>query len=1020
MATDRFARSAASAILSITLLAGPALAQTPPHAPGSPAAANHDAPDPSQNVTYLQVDLERFVRDAQLTGGTLTDGVWTLTAPPGRGLVALPVTLGPVTADTDLSPGVVGITGGQFVAWLIPPSLAAPNTPPQHPIKIENAPAPLPGIVPRLSREVRLTADGAVHWKLARALPEGKVAAGQAYAELIDRTRIPRPEPAPRVRRNPGESAAQYTKRREQAFEEYHRQIAAYTALNRALRDLPTEFQQPAPPMIYAVFSLPVALPGFVVTGPAPLPWRINSEDFQKLRQLAAGHGEPAALRTTLGPMVSAGDLASTRIAATVLAANINVVLREDTELLALTTRLITHEDPRVRRPILLALATHPDVTVGPILLEKAASDPDPALALLAVCALANRQVAANPVDPPETLKHSAAVVAAALPRLLATPPKKIGPTAAQILTPAFLMSHKNPALVPVLAATDFAAATPARRPEVIATVLEFARRGDPLAAAWLDTALLGSHDPALVKLTLQKIAGERDQGTERPRDQGRKDQDTQGILSATIDRWAPESLDPCSSSDPSIPGSLGPLVPSCQFAPPSLPQPRPVVPRPPQVPGVTGGYRRTAPQPQPRRRGATPPPSMSGAVTIPEMQPAAPDGKHSTDEVSLLAPLAPPTAPPGPLVIASPEHHLIALLGSSDGGVRRLAWAALDHFTLARAAGDGAQTAAVAQRIADAAVGTPGDTPAEASRFFVDLTDVKLRTAGLVKVLAAGRGEGQTAAMLALVQSGADPLASAMAALPPDQRQNIAKLWYAGAAPVRRDRVPASWLAVGAMRQPETGTTPSPIVRWFAQQMAAGRRPMAVEWANAMGNDAMLAGLLGGDVEYAGGCAAALIARALPPDPVSVAKLRDDAAKIAVSVKDPAERLKQTARAWKQVTDDAVKARLVAVSGPYRVHATLTAPAGGKTMHDAGEVTLTFTGTTATMTPVSVGPKLEQTPLRLLLASPWELAKIGGEAAKLNWPRTPVELTLDDHGDWVGGAITPDGGRMDLRWVKR
>jgi hypothetical protein len=968
-----------------------------PPAPATEPKAETSAVPKGDPTKAVEFDVETMLRDFQKDRVNFGDGIWTLTPPPGRKVLLLPLRLMQVDEPTLLDPGHISIANGQFAGWYVPKAANAPAEPPLQAgdIAINTA-------VPRLARDVVLTPNNTVQWKYSRSFSGGKVGGNtQLYAIATDRTLLGRPETPKIPPRAAGQNAADYNRMRAEVTEKSRKEMAAFTTINKALSELPMDFESPAPPDVFAIYYVQSSASQVAVMGPEPLPWRTTNEQLDKLHALVSGSAALPALKAALPDLVSAPDVNSHRVAALMLAGSntISVVPADDAELLGMIDKLLSDKDTETRHTVVRAMLRTASAAT-PKLLPKTLADPDPAIALLAL-RIASKSAAPSGPELP------VAAVVKTVTRLLAD---ASAPSAVYVLASPIEIARKNPKLIdPLVAGIDLAAAHADRRAEMIEVILQHARRQDPFALRLLDRGLLASKDAALAKLTLEALIVPEPAPAKPAAAPG-------AALEIDSDPWT--------------------AARDCQFVPPNLPMPNPNVPKNFPIPrsNVTPRPATTTPTPatpvhhapttQPRSSGA------SGPAFNPEYAPAAADADD-------LPPAELPTAPVKLLALDSPTHGLIALLSAKDAALRAAAWTALGQFVVGLsvplATGAEDPIPATFDAIVDAAVKID-PTPRVSIEFIKLQTQEKPRAKSLGRLLAEGHGPVRDAALLAITKSGTSAITATLLEMDGPGRQELAQLWYESDKSRGGDEKPAAWLLLGLMRQPGPNDTQlGPVVTWFAQQMADGKRPGPLEWVAAAGNmDGLLAALVNKDEAYGRAAAAAIIATSLPTTEASAKVLYSEAAKITAAT--PAEQKKLVVQTWKKINEDLINEKLKNTGGSYAVDIRVVPPipkpdpkkpkeipvAPEPRKYSLGSVRITVNARQLTFEPVKINNALvaDPGPVRIQWATPAQLAELpapDGQKVPIAWPNAPMDLFPDASGRWSGTTILADLSKLEV-----
>ncbi len=921
----------------------------------------------AQGQTF-ELDLERFLNEERVVPKDFSDGLWKLEPPPGRSLMLLPIRIpSGVTAATPIEKVGVEVGGGQFVGWYIPPASEFRGQEPAYPQAGGQSGRPeLNLVLPRISRQVELRPGGQIGWKAMRGVPGGKLGdPKQPYAMFLDPKLVPLP-PKAKIVGGQGPTAA---RQRLEAQAAQRQLMEEYQRLTQMIRKLPSEFQEPAPPLLYAVYYSSAASPKLTLTGEPPLPWSIKVTDFNQLREAARGRADDSTQEQILNQLTSDGQAFSARVAAAYLASNGNIAKVPDNgPLLPLVKKLATEGGPQVKRLLAQAvLNSSGEVPIAPYILQPMYMDSDPVVASLAIAARA-KDLSRRSEKKADLFEINA--LAQGVARLLVL---ESGPPVDQTLQPLFDLAAMNPELAnPLAAGLSFGQVPALRRKQVVALIVARARQRDVLALRWLDRQLLGSGDAGLTKLTLENILV-----------------------------WSPPNAAAMAS---------------------------------------TGGAATTPALPSNRERTTGSIFSIFNVTDRIEAQGKARSTQPLPGEPSQPVPGAPPAgAPPSaapgapakpeqPIPLDHPQHGLFKALAASDESVRQASWQALDRFEIVTADTQSNPQELLANTylaLAETAVRLD-PTPVQAVDFLTAQKDAANRAKAMDKVIASAKGPARLGAILYVAGSNSAALAQTLQAMTPDQRVEIAVLWYGTASSIDRSRsiVPST---LGLLRQQAQPNTVSPMISWFAGQVSQGQHPTAVEWAAAMSNEAaMVTGLADADAGYAKSCAAALVATVLPPDDALVEQLYGEAMAITASVKDPNQAAKEIEKKWDNIRATVVNQRLQAAAGVYNLSLRVlppaqpqppnpSAPAAGPVKYDLGQIVLAVNSMNQpNFEPIKLDVQVNGKPLGLKLTNPAQLAEFppAQEADLKNQvplPASGFDLTLDSMGRWTGTIPLPD-----------
>ncbi len=380
--------------------------------------------------------------------------------------------------------------------------------------------AQVPPGAPQLARKIVLTPDGRLSWSLDRSIPGAEVnQSNDGYVLKVRPDRLAEMEPqrpgADRRRQtlsrgNPGASRPTLDRgaieQRREAEARYRQELEQYRDLRTAIRDLPDEFSVPAPPMVWAVFEVPEALPELTLNGEDPLPWAISFEDLTAMRaaagrSFAGGDGrldfEGLQLVSQLSLLAREGHPLTHRlIADIVVRAGLAGRAQPNDPLYRLLGTLIESEDAQASRTVTAALAAvEPSTSATVMLLRDAARRNDPGVQIAALRGLLRGD--------PDNPSHLQDMLASAT-RLLRD---EQGPPAGEVVRGIVEgLPGESEALSLFVSGVDFATLSAARREQAIRAVAQAAGTS-ALASAWLDKKLLGSDDEAVRRQTLEVLA---------------------------------------------------------------------------------------------------------------------------------------------------------------------------------------------------------------------------------------------------------------------------------------------------------------------------------------------------------------------------------------------------------------------------------------------------------------------------------------------------------------------------------
>ena len=282
-------------LFTLLLIACIGIAQL--HAADPPLSIPKAEPKESEAAGEVDVDIDL---DALLDAKNvfppesgINDGIWQLTAGPGRILVRVPLKATVKDGTVDLAEVRVRLRGGRFLAWHLVDddadnAAAAPDA-----LATEINPVgdkALPVNVPRFAKTIKVTKDGLVSWELDRVIFNATVMGGEGWYKLkLDRKALEALSPgsAPRLIREDGESPADFQRRKVAAEAEWRKKALEYREITKVVLKLPEEFKGPAPRTLWAVYETRANLRTLDFDGPEPMPWEFPMELLQALQSAA-------------------------------------------------------------------------------------------------------------------------------------------------------------------------------------------------------------------------------------------------------------------------------------------------------------------------------------------------------------------------------------------------------------------------------------------------------------------------------------------------------------------------------------------------------------------------------------------------------------------------------------------------------------------------------------------------------------------------------------------------------------
>lgn len=576
------------ALAVLGLAAAPSLSPAQDSPPTDPPAVDAPAQDKPERADSdrpaLELAISRLLFDP--TGGSAADPVWQV-APTtaGRQIKLIPLRVNPVTEVAKYSRTPISIRGAQFVGFIIPHANQVSGAVEQvDPVALADAdvqafekilfsagseasaePTPpadasvggesgidksawqeAPHGAPRLARKIELHPDGTVAWGLDRSFYAGELQTGgdsNLYPYKLDPEQLEarEPEKLPRVQRNGGESSRDYAARKKAQQEQERAERDAFRDLRDKVRDLPTDFREPAPPVIYAVLEMD-GTDDLSLSGPAPLPWVLKQADQIAITSLASGGLRPAAdgaEQPTFDQLARIADRSNAynhrALALALVRSNITGDVTEGGPGYKLFSKVLSSSDTQARRTAIYAVAnaTKPTRATVALLQQSADYAPQQERDMLKFAALRTlfRAEAGNP--------ESAGFLISKVNEAIADP---TGPDAAAVLRELFAALDESAAPTarqPVageeqamVGLISFSGLKKDEAPAMVAQVIQSAA-DNPVAAGIYDKKLLRGNDPELAGLGIALLSRANQEPAE------------QGGVAVSLDRAVPiDSLD--------------------------------------------------------------------------------------------------------------------------------------------------------------------------------------------------------------------------------------------------------------------------------------------------------------------------------------------------------------------------------------------------------------------------------------------------------------------------------------------
>lgn len=879
------------------------------------------APEAEKVPPSLALDLPALLTENRVISGSIGDAMFVIEAPNGKRLVMVPVNPLAVEKDTKLDAFTIKLAAGRFIAWYLPEvegKSIAPRTgvefkgPNEVVVALNFAP-------PRLTKECVLTADGRIKWSTPRAMPHSKLHNdSNVYTLKADPRRLKAPT-QPRIARNAGESPLAYQQRRRKMLADYQAERTRYVIRRKAVSETEDDFEEPTPDRLWAVFESTPLLREFKLSGPAPLPWKVDMERFRELRTMASA--PPAKLSPLLKvvtELVADGHPLSDRAAAiAITSGDTPRVIPADHALVDTIKKLLTNGDRRTRMQIAAGFAKHAAVApaAGPILLA-AATDPDPIVTFGALSA----RVAVAGSEPDAALT---AKVTESVTRLL---PMSEAPPVGDLINLVLKLATKQPDSAATLAdGIDLARVHTDNRAAMIFQVLGHAARNNTVAMRWLDRQLLGGTNARIRNETMIKIV------------------------------------------------------------------------------------------------------ELSAAPA-----PATPKGKEP---------------PPRPKYrLTSADHAITKIIALDDPDVRAMAWGAIQSFRITGVPAPSAENTAT--KPADPAIYTAitdialkhDPTPTAALAFMSAQKDRAIADAQITRLLTDGAGPVRIGALRSLSGLGKESFVARFAALPADQRIEIASHWYA-TDPRPEPAVTADAIdpLLGLLALSGEDDKPANVVAWFAGRIVARDRPTPRAWTVAMASEqAMLDVLSGTDDDQRSAAAAGLAARIGWPSEGLINGIIKLADAVARAESDPAVRGPKLAGDWGAAKAKLAGDTLQASAGTYIVHIVINSgrpadagpldPTPAPKVIDIGRLAIAASpapdapGTfTVAVDPEAVKIAAGVDPVALTIADGASLNALAGDDAQADIALAtgPITLATAADGGWSGTATLANKRTVTVELVR-
>lgn len=499
----------------------------------------------------LALDTNALLTDDRVFETSIDSHIWKIEALAGRRLIQIPIIVTPKSETTRLATPSLKLRGGRFIAWRIVPDESADtpessaaygsNDPYANPLSIGSlrdlhagdlSPLDRPGQptntaertdvagpgeslseeTPVLARDIEVSPQGVIRWKLERAIPGAEVKTGDTGYLLKlrpDRLAELEPQRPERSTRQPGgerlsaEDAREAAARRRTEELEFREKLDAYRELRNQVRDLPDEFQTVMPSRVWAIYETPDRIDELSFTGDPPMPWRVDLTNLEALKQIASrtgvGNELTAADFTNISQMTlmleDGHPLTQRAVADTLAASGMLGQAQQGDALYRLIDKLLRGGDPQAARTTTAGLAAAVPPTPATMSLLRGAFDQmDPGSKLLALGGLLTTE-GSDPIGQRQMIETANQMIA---------DPK--GPGVVYVLQQLVqALADKPDAVTLVGAGIRFDALDESALDQAIIYIAEAA--GDSaLASEWMEHGLLGSTNTPIVKRTVELL----------------------------------------------------------------------------------------------------------------------------------------------------------------------------------------------------------------------------------------------------------------------------------------------------------------------------------------------------------------------------------------------------------------------------------------------------------------------------------------------------------------------------------
>lgn len=496
-----------------------------------------------------QLHVEGLLELEAVLAEELDDPVWTYETTPGQRLLQVPIRLDFQQQAEALRQPAIEVRPGRFIAWRIPAAdeeeREAEEDRPRG--RIERGVLEEAGYgeedrrwgpqeddqenqAPRVARTITLPGDGTVKYPLERAIPPGgEVKEGTSIYMLAlrrDRLTEMKPDRSAIPRQEPGEDRREFMRRRMEAQAEMMEAQQEFLEALRAVNQVPSEFVAEDLEYVFGIYEVPSLSDTLTIQGPAPLPWEIDLELLESLRDVVngerrmsqedLGRDEWRMIQGLLDWTEDGHPLTLRTAAVTLRASGWMAMARTDGPIYDLMKRIINGPDEAARAEVVGGLASIiPPTPASARLLRESAGMLTPQLRMASLENLFSARTGSELQS--EQLVETAQDV-------LDDPE---APPADEVVAEMIEASAGNPeAIAALLRGVTFDTMPQARRNAAVEQVIKMAGRYE-LARRWVNDRMLGGNDPAVIDQALnvlRELEVDHDLAAERRRQGGRFD----------------------------------------------------------------------------------------------------------------------------------------------------------------------------------------------------------------------------------------------------------------------------------------------------------------------------------------------------------------------------------------------------------------------------------------------------------------------------------------------------------------